>query len=102
MDFKSLKKCCETKDIIKLVDLEIGKRYTITGVCRKNTSVGTAILAEINDEFSTWLPKRFLETFSQEACDDFNANYKGRMFLEVIELKIMMGKQCAIINIDKC
>lgn len=102
MDFKTLKKCCETKEIVKLVDLQLKKKYIITGLSRKNTSVGVAVLADINGEFATWLPKRFLDTFTEEAVEDFNRNYKGSMFLEVKELRQIMGRTCAIINIDKC
>lgn len=102
MDFDALKKCCEKKEIVKLVTLEIGKKYIITAVHRINTSVGMTILADIEGNFSTWLPKRFLDSFSEEAVTDFNQNYSGKVYLEVTEIKPIMGKNCAIINIEKC
>lgn len=102
MNFESLKKCCENKLIEKLVNLPIGQKYTIAKLERKNTSVGVAVLCDLAEEdFSVWLPRRFLETFTEEAILDFNQNFKNKLYLEVKEVRNIMGRPSAIITIDK-
>lgn len=101
MDFGELRKCCENKNVEKLVDLELNKKYIITRVERKNTSVGVAVLTDLDVGFSTWLPKRFVDIFTEEAVKEFNEKYRNKVYLEVKEIKLIMGNRCAIINIDK-
>lgn len=103
MNFEELKKVCENKPIEKLVNLPIGKKFIISKLERKNTSVGVTVLADLLEgDISVWLPKRFLNTFSEEAIKDFNENYSNQLYLEVKEIRTIMGRNSAIIKIEKC
>lgn len=104
MDFQKLKQCSvvNSKTFTKLVSLKIGQKYRVLSVARKQTSFGkVSIMAELEENLNVWLPQRYEKAFTDAAVDDFNANFSGKMYLEVLEIKSIMGKDSAIINIDK-
>lgn len=100
MNFDGLKKVANTKDIVKLATLELNKKYIIYGVLAKQTSLGRAVLVDLGD-FCSWLPKRFISFFTDEAIDDANKNYSGKMYLLIKEIKLILNNPSPIIEIDK-
>lgn len=100
VDFEKLKEISKNKDIIKLVELELNKKYIIQQIQIKETSIGNSLLVDLGDVW-TWLPKRYNVIFTESAIKDVNENYAGKLYLEVCEIKFIKGKASAIINIDK-
>lgn len=69
MDFTTLNKVGKGEDFLptkKMSDLEVGQEYQITDVRTAKTKFGQRVIAELNGEFSVFLPARVAKAFLKD------------------------------------
>lgn len=99
MDFIALYKIGALKDVKKLYNLPLNEKFAMLEVSCKNTKFGRSILVDLGD-FKVWLPTRYNSIFNDKAIEEFNEKFKKKMYLTVLEIKLLRNNKCPVIEID--